>query len=297
MKKTHVDNVFLKPNDIVTLKKMKHIYAIEHSEKRNTTQHIRKIDKDTYVDLRTGEKKEFNHSENRGQNTNSLGQTFKKLRDLINTNFEGKPNELHVTLTYAENMTDTEQLYRDFKNFMDKFRKKYKNISSIDYLSIIEPQGRGAWHSHCLLRFNDLDKIYIKNKDLADIWSHGFVTIKSLKNVDNIGAYLSAYLADIELTEENMNLVTREGKEVLFKNVDGKEKKFIKGGRLHMYPPGMRLFRPSRGIVHPEKEVMTYKKAKKIVGSVKPHFKKSVKIEKDNFSTVQTYEHYNKKRI
>ncbi|MGW7157742.1 rolling circle replication-associated protein, partial [Streptomyces sp. NPDC054887] len=62
-------------------------------------------------------------------------------------------------MTYKKNMTDTKKLYSDFQNFIDRLRYKYKKESSIDYLSVVEPQGRGAWHCHVLMRFNDLDKI------------------------------------------------------------------------------------------------------------------------------------------
>ncbi|GAC42194.1 predicted hydrolase/acyltransferase [Paenibacillus popilliae ATCC 14706] len=39
--------------------------------------HIRKLDKQYYVDLETGEKREFQLSENRSEIHNSLRQTFK----------------------------------------------------------------------------------------------------------------------------------------------------------------------------------------------------------------------------
>src|SRR5690606_32528235 len=117
------------------------------------------------------------HSENRQQNYNSLRQTFKKLRYLINNNFEGLSNELHITLTYKENMTDPKRLYVDFDRFFKRLRYKYKNDSSIDYVSVIEPQGRGAWHCHVLMRFNDLDKVFIKSDDLSALWGQGFIKI------------------------------------------------------------------------------------------------------------------------
>ena len=235
----------IKPVDLVTVTRMNHIVEIQYMEKRNVKNHIKKLDKDRYIELSTGEIKEFNHIENRSESFNSLRQTFKKLRYLINNNFTGKGNELHVTLTYAENMTDTNRLYDDFRKFMQRLKYKYKDISSIDYISVIEPQGRGAWHCHVLLRFNDMDRVYIENSVLAGLWGHGFVTIKSLKDVDNIGAYLSAYLADIELDDENV--IHAVLNDLSIKEVDGK--KYIKGGRLHMYPPGMNLYRKSKGIM------------------------------------------------
>lgn len=280
----------LKHDDLVTVTRMKHIVEVQYLEKMNFTNRIKKLDKDRYMVIDTGEVKEFEHIENRQESLNSLRQTFKKIRYLINNNFEGKGNELHVTLTYAENMTDTNRLYDDFRKFMQRLKYKYKDISSIDYISVIEPQGRGAWHCHLLLRFNDMDRVYIENSVLAGLWGHGFVTIKSLKDVDNIGAYLSAYLADIELDEENWTQALN--KEI--KEVDGK--KYIKGGRLHMYPPGVNIFRKSKGIVYPKRENMRYSHAKKIVGSAQPHYSKVYKIDTDEFQNTIYYEQYNLKR-
>ncbi|PEZ26663.1 hypothetical protein CN361_31525, partial [Bacillus cereus] len=47
---------------------------------------------------------------------------------------------------------------------MTRLKRKYKNESTIDYISVVEPQGRGAWHCRVLLRFNDKDSIFLPNK-------------------------------------------------------------------------------------------------------------------------------------
>lgn len=284
-------------DDIVTVTEMKHIIEVQHMQKMNRQAHIKKLDKHRYVDLQTGEIKEFKHIDNRSESYNSLRQTFKKLRYLINANFEGKPNELHVILTYAENMRDTKRLYNDFKRFMTRLKRKYKGVSTIDYISVVEPQGRGAWHSHLLLRFNDLNSIFIRNDELCNLWGQGFTKIKSLKDVDNIGAYLSAYLSDMELTEDNILKFTNTDYKVITKQVDGQQKKFIKGGRLHLYPAGMNIFRKSKGIVYPVRQKMKYKEVKKIVGSAKPTFHKSIMIENDDITNTINYEQYNLKRL
>lgn len=296
MGKTNDDKPLIKPDDLVTVTEMNHIVEVQHMEKMNTKNRIKKIDKERYMDIDTGEIKEFELSENRQENYNSLRQTFKRLRYLINNNFIGSANELHITLTYKENMTDTKRLYEDFKKFIMRLKYAYKEKSSIDYLCVVEPQGRGAWHCHVLMRFNELDKVYIKNTDLRRIWGLGFVTIKSLKDVDNIGAYLSAYLTDLELTNDNYLKAIQEKREVVIKQVEGKEKKFIKGGRLHMYPSGMNLYRNSKGIVKPKRKKMRYKDIKKIVGSAQPHYEKSYHIENDNFENTISFEQYNMKR-
>ena len=185
----------------------------------------------------------------------------------------------------------------DFKRFMTRFKRKYEDKGSFDYINVVEPQGRGAWHCHLLLRFNDLDSIFILNSELAELWGQGFVTIKSLKDVDNIGAYLSAYLADLELTDDTFRVAVKEDLKIVEREVEGETKRFIKGGRLHMYPPGMNLYRKSRGVKFPERETMTYKEAKKIVGSAKPHYSNQYEIEIDDFSNTVAFEQYNSKRL
>jgi hypothetical protein len=292
-----LEPVLLSKKDVVKVTKMNHVIEVQHMEKMNHTNHIKKLDKDRYVDIRTGEIKDFEHSETRKDNQNSLRQTFKKLRYLINNNFIGNSNELHITLTYKENMTDTQTLYKDFQNFIDRLRYAYKKQTTIDYLTVIEPQARGAWHCHVLMRFNELDKVYIKNKDLRALWGLGFVTIKSLKDVDNIGAYLSAYLTDVELTEQTVFKAIADQSEVVIRQVEGQEKKFVKGGRLHMYPPGMNLYRKSKGVVPPERDVMKFGDIKKIVGSAKPHYQKSYHIQTDEFENTITFIQYNTKRL
>lgn len=289
----------ISPSSTVRVTKMNHLVEVQHMERMNRINHIQKLDKERYLNLKTGEIGEFKKGEVRSDSLNSLRQTFKKLRYLINTNYEGAGNELFITLTYKENMTDVKRLYTDFKKFMLKFRYKYeKQYGSIDYMTVVEPQERGAWHHHLLVRFNDMvgKKMYIPNNEVAALWGHGFTNMHSLNGVDNIGAYLSAYLADVELTEDNVFLAFDDNVEVVSKVVDGQDKKFIKGGRLHLYPSGMNLYRKSKGIKMPVREEMPYKDIKKVVGSEKPHYVKTLVVEQDDFKNTITYEQYNMKR-
>lgn len=290
---------------IVTLTKMNHIIEIQSMDKRNWKSSIKKLNADEYLTA-DGEIREFEHkSRNRSENINSMYKTLKRLRYLINNNFVGAKNELFVTLTYEENMQDTKRLYNDLDKFYKRLRYKYKGITSIDYLNVIEPQRRGAWHCHILMRFNDLDKIYIPNKfidnkpvdaPLYDLWDRkGWVTIKSINEIDNIGAYLTAYLTDMKLDEvdpgylQEYNINSYE-----IKTVD--DKKFVKGARLYMYPPGINIYRHSRGIKKPERIDMSYKKAKKYIGEATPTYLGKVNVKKDDFENNIIYEYYNTKR-
>lgn len=270
---------------------IKEIMYIEHMNDEGFP--ITKISKTEYVVNETGEVKEYNLNENRSQNKDSLRKTFKHLRHLINYNFGGKNNELAFTITYKENMTDYKRLYKDFEKFFKRLKYKYGNI---DYLNVVEPQGRGAWHCHILLRFNDLEKVYIPNKEISQLWGNGFVKVKAIrKDVDNLGAYLSAYLGDVELNDETSKTCHGTIKEV---EIDGKKKKFIKGGRLHLYPSGMNIFRKSKGIKSPPEEWMRYEDAKKIVGAVTPNYFSALNLYDDDGQIINTivYQNYNMKR-
>lgn len=293
------EEYIIRPNDIVTVTEMNHIIEIQHMQKMNTRQNIKKMNKDEYVDLKTGEIKEFNHFENRKDSYNSLRQTFKKLKYLVNNNFNGKKNELWVTLTYrgVEQTNDIKKVSRDYDNFRGRLERKFKKTTSVDMLKILEPHASGNWHLHVLMRFNDVKTIYVHSSEMAELWSHGFATVKSLKDVDNIGAYISAYLSDLELTDQTVQVALREDRKIAVKEVDGEEKKFIKGGRLHLYPPGSNIYSKSKGIKYPERKKTKYKNVKKIVGSAKPHYKNSSHVKNEDFENTITYEQYNLKRI
>jgi hypothetical protein len=81
--------------------------------------------------------------------------------------------------------------------------------------------------------------------------------------------------------------------------VSGKQKTFIKGGRLYLYPPGMNLYRHSKGIRYPDVVEMEYQEAKKIVGSHTPNYSTTIKIYDDTKKLLNavTYEQYNTRRL
>ena len=289
----------------IKLTDMGNIKEIMYLQKKNFKPfRIKKISSTEYIVLDTGEIKEYQKIENRSQDKESLRKTFKKIRQLINTNFVGSSNELCFTITYKENVMDPKILYKDFDKFMKKLKYKYK---SVDYINVVEPQGRGAWHCHILLKFNNHSKIYIPNREISEMWGRGFVKVKAMrKDVDNLGAYLSAYLGDVELDDNNYSELVDTGaikigqslnvKEV---EINGVKKKFIKGGRLSYYPPGMNIYRCSRGIKQPTViDNITYEEAKKIVGEATPTYSTRTLILDDEDSILNTiiYEQYNLKR-
>ena len=294
-------------SDVVTVTKMGHITEIQYMQKMNHTATIKKLSKDEYCDLATGEIKEFKHMDVRTDSYNSLRQTFKKLRYLINNNFRGRKNELFVTLTFKPDETgwrpmvgDNKYLSKCFTAFNRKLQAKY-GVENVQFIRVLEPHADGHAHYHVLLRFDGYNSIYISNGELAEMWGKGHVTVHSLKNVDNIGAYVSAYLTDVEFNEKTdagtVFKAMQEDRRLEIKKVDGEEKKFIKGGRLHMYPSGKQIYNKSKDMSMPERERMTYKKAKKIVGSAEPHYSKKYEIESEDFTNTVIFQQYNSERL
>lgn len=277
---------------------------------------IKKLTQETYLDLRTNEIKTFQKSENRAENVQSIRRSMARLRALINTNVT-TPRNLHwVTLTYAENMTDTQRLYDDFRKFWQRF-KYYcvkRGLQPPEYISVVEPQGRGAWHMHLILIWSGKAPYIDNDATFSPLWGHGFTKIQAVKNsCDNFGAYLTAYLADIPvddaqgLTQSELRDALKYGCEIVEKEVAFKgrkiKKNIIKGGRLRLYPVGMNLFRASRGIKKPDTEWMNYETATKKVRSANRTFAKEYKVinvndetKEEEIETTFIKEYYNAKR-
>ena len=266
---------------------------------------IRKIDADHYVDLRTGEVFDFERGDTRADSLQGIRRTLAYIRNLVNTNVTEPDNVRWVTLTYAENMTDTKRLYRDYEKFWKKFLYwcKRNGISKPEYINVIEPQGRGAWHCHVFFIWDEKAPYIPNNEVLQPMWGHGFTKIKALTDVDNVGAYFSAYLADMPLDEYEKLSCARldvQSVEKEFTNDDGltKTKKFVKGGRLVLYPAKMNIVRKSSGIKVAVPESMTYDEARKKVSSAKLTFSRSYEVVGDDDVAVNvvTKAYYNRKR-
>ncbi|EUJ42287.1 rolling circle replication-associated protein, partial [Listeria fleischmannii] len=93
-------------------------------------------------------------------------------------------NELWITMTYRENMTDRVQARKDFDKFLKRFkyhcRKTWgKTRGHLEYVKAVEPQERGAWHFHMLVKFPLMKKVYIDNDTYAKIWKHGITKDKT----------------------------------------------------------------------------------------------------------------------
>jgi len=143
-------------------------------------------------------------------------------------------------------MQDPERLYRDFKNWYERL-KYHDKKRKYDYIAIAEPQSRGAWHLHVLLK---ADKpLYLDYNKLGDWWRA--VTGEDCGNPHHedvpegdAGTYFVAYFStmideDVEISGDKEAIKTAA-------------KAAVKGGRLHYYPPYFKFYRCSHGIKRPK---------------------------------------------
>jgi hypothetical protein len=181
------------------------------------------------------------------RNKRSLRMIFKNLRQLINTNFtdDDSDRQLFITLTYKENMQDDKRLKKDFEKFIKRLQYAYKE-NELAYISIVEPQGRGAWHVHLLLKTLNQPNLFIPHEDIERLWGHGATRTERLR-ADNLGSYFIAYLSNAELSDEKIALMEVSAEDIKEEN----GKKYLKGIRLKWYPDYMQIYRHSRNITKP----------------------------------------------
>ncbi len=191
----------------------------QHKEKNNNLDELLKLDNDkkqkTTLEEYDSLKRRQKHYE----------QMRWDIARIVDCNFDN--NTKFITLTFKENIEDIEYTNNEFSKFMRRLNYQiYKTKKQqLKYLAVWEKQKRGAIHYHII--FFDLP--YIKNKDLKEIWGHGFVKINKIDvdSKDNRGRYVSKYFSkDIDIKNhkqksffksQNLNLPT----EKLLKSRDG----------------------------------------------------------------------------
>lgn len=292
------------PNLAVKVTEMGNVIEVQYMSRRNCKQTIQMLQGgEQFVICATGEIKDVEHHNTRKDNRKGLYKTFANARAVINANVTDVEKVRWCTLTYKENMTDPKRLYKDFHDFNLRFQYycKIHGYSKPEYIVMMEPQGRGAWHVHLLYIWQDQKAPYIANQEFREMWCHGFVRIKKLDNVDNVGAYLTAYLGDMEIDEMDLSkAVGKQCKVVEVEDEDGKKvkKAIVKGARLDLYPANFNMLRCSRGVKRPVAEMMSQEEASKKVSAATKTFESAIKLtdHENDFETVIIREQYNKVR-
>lgn len=200
--------------------------------KSNSCSFCQKLSKGKYLKLSDNSIIEAKPSENRADNFRMLLRSAKILYKLIHYNFY-KNQGIHVTLTYAIPVYDTDEVYHDFKLFWQKLRYKYPNLG---YVSVLEPTENGAWHIHVLLKDVTNKNHFVPFVIIKQCWSKGCCYTKSMAKGVDYGMY---FLKKIN-----------------------KENELLK-----LYPPGVNYFRKSRNIKYPKRYEITKEEVDKLIES------------------------------
>lgn len=145
----------------------------------------------------------------------SIHRTRGNLRRLINSNnrqlFDNNEEiqvPKFVTLTFEENIQDLTSANKIYTKFIKRFNYKIFGVkeSKLKYTVVPEFQKRGAVHYHVI--FYNLP--WFDSNLLAEIWNQGFIKIKDISEVDNVGAYMTKYMS----------------KDALDKRLDGRKRYF-----------------------------------------------------------------------
>ncbi len=154
--------------------------------------------------------------------TRNLYAAKKRLMDWINCNvnvYTGKLGQIlppiFMTLTFSDDVTDLNDAHLEFKKFVGKvnYQVFHTKKACLKYAATFEIQpgrfkkyGVAVWHYHVILfnwemidtktgvtatrRFWD----NIDKKLLQDIWGNGWVDIRDITQVKNVGWYMTKYM-------------------------------------------------------------------------------------------------------
>jgi len=112
----------------------------------------------------------------------------RQIRRLINANLATQVPKF-ITLTFAKNIHTLKEANPQFTRFQKELQRRYGRGR---YLCVPEFQKRGAVHFHVIY----FDLPYIKNikSVMAKLWGKGWVKVIAVREIRNIGAYVSKYL-------------------------------------------------------------------------------------------------------
>jgi hypothetical protein len=135
----------------------------------------------------------------------SLSRTRQRVVRTINANchtwtdWQGVPiKPQFLTYTFKENITDLSEANPLFTNYIKRLNYHEFNSkrSLVKYVSVPEFQKRGAVHYHVV--FFNLRSINQRHEfetgDFASLWEYGFIKVKKIAEVPNIGNYMTKYM-------------------------------------------------------------------------------------------------------
>lgn len=131
--------------------------------------------------LRVSKRKDLSTQE--ALREDNVRRTRTRIRRLVNSNHQ---LDRFMTLTFAENVKSLSEANACFYLFVKRLRYLYPGF---EYLCVPEFQKRGAVHYHLLC-----NTPFIPRNELEKIWGFGYVFLRKIDKIDNLGAYICKYL-------------------------------------------------------------------------------------------------------
>lgn len=164
------NNKLIKEKEHVTMYKCGNYQEIVCCKQDRKDINVTRLSKYQYKDNNTGEIKQYNHSEYK--TLENIKQQFKNIPRLIKGYFDCDNTERFITLTYSYIMNKPSNLSYDFKKFIRKIKRRYGKCR---YVYIKEPNGKGSWHIHSLIKRLDGKPFTITDELLRKLWGNGYV--------------------------------------------------------------------------------------------------------------------------
>ena len=171
------DDSMVKMTEYTGEKKLK---IIETLNTQNNFVNIKRLDKDRYYNKIENKVKLYNKSDVRS--ISGIRHSMKKVSDYIRNNFNGGKNEIFVTLTYSDSMSDMEQLKKDYDYF---WKQLTKQMPDLEYLYVVEMQEeRNSLHIHALIKDTIHSELHIPIEELNRLWNKGYVWVTRINMRD-----------------------------------------------------------------------------------------------------------------
>lgn len=107
-----------------------------------------------------------------------------KIRRLINSNPDMNK---FLTLTYSTETTELKTSNYNLNKFMKRLKRDYPDLK---YLAVPEYMKNNRVHYHILSNLP-----FVSCEVLRTTWQNGFVFIRKINNLQNVGVYISKYLS------------------------------------------------------------------------------------------------------
>lgn len=186
---------------------------------------IKKLNKYEYIDTRTGEIKQYDLD--KPTDIKDVKRKVRKYEEIVMYNFQGGKNELFITLTCRDKITDLKVIKDRYKEFLKNIQTDYKGLECI---ALFETTSNSYWHIHLFLKYVDTSNVlHIPHQDLLEkYWGYGAVhIIKNSNTFRNLG--------------------------------HSKDSRQEKLERLTNFPKGCRMYMKTRGIKTPPREKKAFK--------------------------------------